>query len=53
MSKRNTAIEILISERIMTAEMNSDLCQGDWLALAEKLQSTLLHRLLADMIWEG
>jgi len=53
MSKRDTAIQILIDERIMTAEMNIDLDKKDYLALASRLQFTALHRLLADMIWEG
>ena len=53
MSKRNTAIKILIEERILTAEMNTDLVKKDYSALAARLHSTALHRLLADMIWEG
>ena len=53
MSKRELAIKILIEERILTAEMNADVCRSDWSALASRLQFTNLHRVLADMIWEG
>ena len=53
MSKRELAIKILIEERIMTAEMKADVSRSYWAALAARLHSTALHRLLADMIWEG
>ena len=53
MSKRETAIQILLEENILTAEMSADISRSDWSALAARLQFTNLHRVLADMIWEG